>query len=559
MGQSLSSQSNQNSDSRNETNTNDDNASPDSNPSDRSYTSYRSSRNEGFTVGPPVSQPDSPRVLRMTPARRRRQMFGMYPFDTQDPTSERSLNRLRRVHSSISQLRNPERYYSTNRSQDNLFGEMEDDAMEEDSNLFGPTPSSLRYPESRRRWGPSLESTEGGTNQDSMTRLVQYTLGRIANSPENRTPAVEESPQSDSMLGRILATVASAAASHLLSSNTEPSEPPANVEPPATDSSRGASPFLDSFLSGFRSSMRNRPGQLNSAPAERDEPLELPTSPSFFRLFRLGSNGQPQMDGESHAPNASDENGSQTNTESNGSPQMVPVIIVGIRSVNAVNLRRAGISTGDTPSDTVRNLFGSNFPMANTTSSNDVDEAPESIHEPDHSLNQPSTEYEDEGEEQPNPRSSVQSRSYIIYVIGGTYPSNHPLLTTALSDNPTYEDLLLLSSFIGPARPPTTSQSEIEANLPIVTFDSSIPGVQGYQILNPESCQVCLCEYEDQDKIRVLNCRHAYHQTCIDKWLTEGANKCPICRGIGVETKSNEKSSREDGENNTTENAQTVM
>ncbi|ORY04325.1 hypothetical protein K493DRAFT_205928 [Basidiobolus meristosporus CBS 931.73] len=171
---------------------------------------------------------------------------------------------------------------------------------------------------------------------------------------------------------------------------------------------------------------------------------------------------------------------------------------------------------------------------------------------------QPNAESEEDGEE-PSTRSPAQSRSYIIYVIGGTYPSNHPLLTTALSDNPTYEDLLLLSSFIGPARPPTTSQTEIEANLPLVTFDSSLPGVPGYQILNPDSCQVCLCEYEDQDKIRVLNCRHAYHQVCIDKWLTEGANKCPICRGVGVESQPSAKSSREDGGNNPTENTQPVM
>ncbi|KAK9707933.1 hypothetical protein K7432_009929 [Basidiobolus ranarum] len=256
------------------------------------------------------------------------------------------------------------------------------------------------------------------------------------------------------------------------------------------------------------------------------------------------------MDGE--RLNSSENHVPQINMDSGGNAQMVPVIIVGIRGVNAAN-SRTEISPEHTPSETAQNLFGSNFPMANTESSED--ESPESTNEPDHHLDHSSTEHEGEGENQPNP-SPTQSRSYIIYVIGGTYPSNHPLLTTALSDNPTYEDLLLLSSFIGPARPPTTTQSEIEANLPLGTYDSSISGVQGFQILNPESCQVCLCEYEDQDRLRILNCHHAYHQNCIDKWLVEGANNCPICRGTGVETKSKAKSS---GEESTMENISTVM
>ncbi|KAL1861989.1 hypothetical protein Plec18170_000813 [Paecilomyces lecythidis] len=153
---------------------------------------------------------------------------------------------------------------------------------------------------------------------------------------------------------------------------------------------------------------------------------------------------------------------------------------------------------------------------------------------------------------EPDNATPSGGRSWLIYVVGTNLSENHPAFATPslFTDNPTYEDMILLSSLLGPAKPPVASQEDVSSAgglFRLVEYGGTLvaeaegdSGAPNIQLSENERCLICLSDYEAAEELRQLtNCKHVYHKDCIDEWLTTGRNSCPLCRGQGVTESSN--------------------
>ncbi|CAM9983828.1 unnamed protein product [Scytosiphon promiscuus] len=66
-------------------------------------------------------------------------------------------------------------------------------------------------------------------------------------------------------------------------------------------------------------------------------------------------------------------------------------------------------------------------------------------------------------------------------------------------------------------------QDEIDS-IPVVKYSEA-------EGLEEGSCAVCLLDYEAEDELRILPCKHAFHKLCVDRWLAIN-RRCPICRAL---------------------------
>ncbi|KAJ0254260.1 putative RING-H2 finger protein ATL49 [Hirschfeldia incana] len=120
--------------------------------------------------------------------------------------------------------------------------------------------------------------------------------------------------------------------------------------------------------------------------------------------------------------------------------------------------------------------------------------------------------------------------SIIFFISGLIHILVKFLLTPSLQNRDDYFDNNSVTAFQGQLQQlfnlhdSGVDQSLID-KLPVFHYKSIV----GLKITSFD-CPVCLCEFETEDKLRLLpKCSHAFHVDCIDTWLLSHST-CPLCR-----------------------------
>lgn len=138
------------------------------------------------------------------------------------------------------------------------------------------------------------------------------------------------------------------------------------------------------------------------------------------------------------------------------------------------------------------------------------------------------------GDTQTDDSSSGTSR-FILFVSGGRYHEEHPLLVARPRD--AGRDLMFMMELLGTMavmsqKPRTASASDIAHSGLACVRASELPALcaAGRVTENTsEQCLVCLEDWQAHDQCRILSCHHAFHTACLDRWVEQSSNSCPLC------------------------------
>ncbi|OWM88186.1 hypothetical protein CDL15_Pgr003598 [Punica granatum] len=91
---------------------------------------------------------------------------------------------------------------------------------------------------------------------------------------------------------------------------------------------------------------------------------------------------------------------------------------------------------------------------------------------------------------------------------------------------------LIEPDFVFPEAQNRLPNADTQAPMSAILIRELLPVVKFESLADPpESCAVCLHEFDRGEEIRWLrNCRHVFHTGCLDRWIDCDQKTCPLCR-----------------------------
>jgi hypothetical protein len=101
-------------------------------------------------------------------------------------------------------------------------------------------------------------------------------------------------------------------------------------------------------------------------------------------------------------------------------------------------------------------------------------------------------------------------------------------MPSLFTDNPSYEDMQMLSTLLGPVKPPVATHEDVSSAGGLFRLVDDASGFRGealseadgisIMVNRGERCLICLSDYASSEEVRRLDkCQHVYHRECIDE------------------------------------------
>jgi len=74
-----------------------------------------------------------------------------------------------------------------------------------------------------------------------------------------------------------------------------------------------------------------------------------------------------------------------------------------------------------------------------------------------------------------------------------------------------------------------SKQKEIVRHCKFINLSKELDTFFSSEAKQADTCSICLSEYEQSQKIITLNCKHFFHQNCLEDWMVE-RTACPLCK-----------------------------